>query len=119
MRKAILALLMVASVAAAQPAGAIDEGFRGRYRLIADTHLCPGQDQYRHPVRVRYVSGRVRELVHAGRMWSGRFTYVPGRRLPWHREDGLFALQYRPRIDSARGIIRESCWWHVRLVPIG
>jgi hypothetical protein len=68
MRKAILAFVVVAVVAAAQPAGAIDDGFRGRYRLIASPHLCPGQDVYRHPARVRFVSGRIRELVHAGRM---------------------------------------------------
>jgi hypothetical protein len=119
MRKAILALVMVATAAAAQPADAVDDGFRGRYRLLARAHLCPGRDDYRHPAKVRYISEGVRELVHAGRFWSGRFRYVRGRRFPWRRDDGGFVLRYRPGTDSAVGIRHEDCWRRVRLVPIG
>lgn len=124
MRKAILAFVMLAIVAAAQPAGAIDNGFRGRYRLIAREE--PGsycQDSsYRHPARVRFVSARVRELAHAGRVWGGRFRYVRGERFPWQANHGRYVLRYRRRTDSAVGIkqgVQTDCHYRVRLVPIG
>ena len=41
MRRAILAFVMVTAViAAAQPAGAVDDGFRGRDRVIALDNTC-------------------------------------------------------------------------------
>jgi hypothetical protein len=50
MRTAISALATVAIVAAAQPAGAIDNEFRGWYRVMAQ-NWCPGADSDRVQVR--------------------------------------------------------------------
>jgi hypothetical protein len=125
MRKAILAFVMVAIVAAAEPAGAIDNGFRGRYRLIARERSgssCPGDSSYRHPARVLFVSERVRELAHAGRVWGGRFRYVRGERFPWQANGGRYVLRYKRRTDSAVGIkqgVQTDCHYRVRLVPLG
>jgi len=125
MRRSILAFVMVAIVvAAAQPAAAIDNGFRGRYRLIEreTSHACPvGSDRRR--VEVTYVSERVREIdpdhSTAGANW--RFRYVRGERFPWQTNDGRFVLRYSRRTDSAVGTRDglQECRFHVRLVPMG
>ena len=125
-RKAILAFVMLAIVGAAQPAGAIDDAFRGRYRLIA--HLvsgdCPRGD-YRHPVRVRWVNGRVRQFGHPLSDSARRFRYKPdmrGRGFPWrHTRGQTFKLRYDMFTGKAVGFRRapQGCRWHVRLVPIG
>jgi hypothetical protein len=121
MRRSILAFVIVAIVvAAAQPAVAINKGFRGRYRVIALDDSCPFQpDWYR--VRIRYVSARVRtyDRFAPGSGWSLR--YVRGERFPWQREGGsLVELRYDPRTDTAIGIQQgpQCPTWRVRLVPI-
>jgi hypothetical protein len=124
MKKSILAFVMVAIVVgAAQPAVAIDDGFRGRYRLIGrDTGGCFSNSQRRR-VEVGYVDERVRTIDpdHStlGALW--RLRYVRGEEFPWQTDDGRFVLRYRPRTDSAVGILDgiQECVWRVRLVSMG
>jgi hypothetical protein len=109
----------------AQPAAAVDEGFRGRYRVIALGGGCSFQPS-RYRVRIRYVSERVRSL---NRYASGHASgpvrplrYVRGKYFPWQRQGGrLLELRYDPRTDTAIGVQQapECPIWHVRLVPIG
>ena len=127
-RKAILAFVMVAIVAAAQPAGAIDNGFRGSYRVIArqtDGDGCPTGD-YRRRVLVHYINETVRQLRLFGNPLSDsarRFRYVRGKPFPWqHRRGVPYKVRYDPATDSAvgvRGPGPQGCTWRVRLVPIG
>lgn len=121
MRRAILAFVMVAIVAAAHPAGAIDDGFRGRYRVttLNDTCRTPGS-WYR--VRVRYVSERERtyDRFAPGSGWPLR--YVHGERFPWQRQSvSRFELRYDRRTGTAVGIRYgpECRGERIRLVPIG
>jgi hypothetical protein len=122
MRKPILAFVTVAIVvAAAQPAGAIDNGLRGQYRAIERPRVgshCGGSS--RHRVEVRYVNERVREIGPVGSDSGKRLRYVRGERFPWQHE-GRLVLRYRPRTDSAVGVRYglEDCSWRVRLVPLG
>jgi hypothetical protein len=120
MRKAILAFVMVAIVAAGQPAVAIDEGFRGRYRVIALDDTCGFHSSW-YRVRIRYVSERVRTYDRFA-PGSGRpLRYVPGERFPWQRQGGsLVELRYDRRSDTAIGIQQgpQCPRWRVRLVPI-
>ena len=80
MRRSILAFVIVAIVvAAAQPAGAIDNGFRGPYRVIA--REIPGHscliDTAWYRVRIRYVSERVRRYDPLPQVRAGPSgTYV-------------------------------------------
>jgi hypothetical protein len=123
MRKSLLVFVMVAIVvAAAQPAGAIDDGFRGRYRLIGrEISECFGNSPRR--VEVRYVDERHRRIdpVHSTRGAKWRLRYVRGERFPWQTRGQGFVLRYRPRTDSAVGILHglQGCTWRVRLVPMG
>lgn len=120
MRKAILAFVMMTIVvAAAQPAGAIDNGFRGRYRVIARGGCAFQPAWYR--VRIRYISERVRtyDRFAPGPGWPLR--YVPGERFPWQRQGGsLVELRYDRRTDTAVGILQgpQCPRLRVRLVPI-
>lgn len=125
MRKAILAFAMPAIVAAAQPAVAIDDGFRGRYRLVAhDASGVCRNNSYRHPVRVRYVSGRVRQLSRPGSDPAIRLRYettLGGLRFPWRQTRGnKFVLRYDMFTGRAIGFTHglPKCKWRVRLVPI-
>jgi hypothetical protein len=119
MRKAILAFVMVAIVAAAQPAGAIDDGFRGWYRLTTTENSCRHQPRTRR-IEIRYINERVRDYGRAGRYSRRHLEYVSGRWFQWRNDRGL-RLRYRPRTDSAVGVREglEGCHWHMRLVPIG
>jgi hypothetical protein len=122
MRRAILAFVMVAIVAAGQPAGAVDEGFRGLYRVTnteAGGASCPVHART-HRIRVRYINETVRDYGRAGRYSYRHLEYVSGRGFPWQNDRGL-RLRYRPRNDSAVGIRDglQECRWRVRLVPIG
>jgi hypothetical protein len=104
MRNAILAFVMVAIVAAAQPAGAVDEGFRGRYRVIALDGTC-GFHSSSYRVRIQYVSERVRtyDRFAPGSGWPLR--HLRGERFPWQRQGGsLVKLRYDRRTDTAVGI---------------
>jgi hypothetical protein len=123
MRRSILAFVMVAIVVAeAPPAGAIDNGFAGRYRVIgAELGDCPGADRDR--VQVGYVNERVRYLAHAGLVWSGRLGYLDGERFPWQTtKDGprRFELRYDAATDTAvgskYGLEDRTC--RVRLIPL-
>ena len=119
MRKAILAVIMFVTVmGATEPAGAIDDGFRGRYRLITRTitGICPDTRQL---ARVRFVSATVRKLRHAG-PWGSGFHHERGERFPWQSGDGEYVLRYRRRTDSAIGTLHhiQGCTWRVRLVPV-
>ena len=122
MKKAILAFVMVAVVAAAQPAGAIDKGFRGPYRVIlreSASHSCPTDTAW-YRVRIRYVSERVRRYDRFA-PGSGRpLRYVGGVRLPWHGGPRV-KLRYHGRTDSAVGVQHglQGCSWRLRLVSIG
>jgi len=107
-------------IAAAQPAGAIDNGFRGRYRVIA-RGACAFQPAW-YRVRIRYVSERVRtyDRFAPGSGWPLR--YVRGERFPWQRQGGsLVELRYDRRTDTAVGILQgpQCPRLRVRLVPIG
>jgi hypothetical protein len=122
MRTAILAFATVAIVAAAEPAGAIDDGFRGLYGVTSTQTggvACPVHLRT-HRVRVRYIDERVRDYGRAGRYSRRHLGYVSGQRFPWQNNRGLM-LRYRPRTDSAVGVRDglEQCRWRVRLVPIG
>lgn len=105
----------------AQLAGTVDEGFRGRYRVIALDGGCSYQPTL-YRVRIRYVSERVRwfDRYASG---SGRpLRYVPGERFPWQRRGGsLLELRYDQRTDTAVGTQGgpQCPRWPVRLVPIG
>ena len=116
MRRAILAFLMLAIVAAAQPAVAIDEGFRGRYRVIWREINCSDTGWYR--VRIRYVSERVRRYDRFAPGPGGTLRYVRGQRFPWA---GEVELRYDPATDTAVGrlIKPQGCWKRLRLVPLG
>jgi hypothetical protein len=106
----------------AQLAGAVDEGFRGRYRVIAlDDGGC-GFHSSRYRVRIRYVSERVRtyDRYASGSGWPLR--YVPGERFPWQKQGGSpLELHYDRRSGTATGIQQgpQCPRWRVRLVPIG
>lgn len=120
MRMAILAIVLAIVVAVAQPAGAVDHGFRGWYRVNGRT-WCPGADRDR--VLVLYLSETRRYLAHAGFVWSGRLRYMLGRRFPWQTtNNGPFSyeLRYDPATDTAvgfkYGLEGRTC--RVRLVPI-
>src|SRR5262245_43004720 len=126
MRKAILAFALVAVVvAAAQPASAFDDGFRGNYVLHAREKAgttCPDWS-FQRDVDVTYVNDAVRTVdpVHSrvGEQW--RLRYVTKARFPWQDSElGLVSLRYKPDTDSAIGHMRRiqsDCRWHVRLVP--
>jgi len=121
MRRSILAFVMVAIVvAAAQPAGAIDDGFRGPYRVFA--RESPGSyceaDTYRYRVHIRYVSERVRRYDRFAPGSGGTLRYLRGQRFPWRA--GV-ELRYDQRTDSAvgRDLAPQGCWRRLRLVPIG
>lgn len=128
MRKAILAFVMMAMVvAAAQPAGAVDDAFRGRYWVIGrDGDVFCSLPSFRHRVRVRFVNESAREFVYPRYDSTKRFRYVRGEHLPWEQQMGdrpgasSIALRYRPRTDSAVGTKwgGPQCNWRVRLVPI-
>lgn len=124
MRRAILAFGILAIVAAAQPAGAIDTGFSGRYRLFAHKQSsdCPGRDRYRTRVEVLYIDERVRKIVARHKeAWGGRFGYVGRDAFPWQTNDGRFELRYERRTDSVVGIKDglQECRWTVRLISWG
>ena len=99
---------------------AVDEGFRGRYRVIALDGGCSYQPSW-YRVRIRYVSERVRTYDRYA-PGSGRpLRYVPGERFPW-QGDAPVELRYDPPTDTAIGIQHApQCGggWRVRLVPIG
>ena len=128
MRKAILAFVMVAIVVAvAQPAGAVDDGFRGRYRIIGrgGDDFCPFPS-FRHRVHVRFVNERFREFVYPRYDSTKRFRYDGLRPFPWYQVlerpgASSIALRYRPRTGSADGFKSggPQCTWRVRVVPIG
>jgi hypothetical protein len=119
MRRAILAFVIVVIVAAGQPASAIDEGFRGPYRVIAVDDTCPFQPS-RYRVHIRYVSERVRTFDRFA-PGSGRpLRYVGGERFPWQGQDGPpVELRYDPRTDTTVGFQHgPQCQrWRVRLLP--
>jgi hypothetical protein len=89
----------------AQSAGAIDEGFRGWYRVIRrGDGYCEGG--VRDRVQVRYIDEGVRYLAHAGLVWSGRLRYMPGERFPWQTigtDPRRFEFRYNPSTDTAIG----------------
>ena len=124
MRKAILVFVTVAVVAAAQPAGAIDNGFRGTYRLRQ--RELPGSTCFPHferrRVEVGFVNERIRTIdpVHSTQGARWRLRYARGHRFPWQTDDRRFVLRYRRRTDTAVGILdgrlQTDCKWHVRLV---
>jgi hypothetical protein len=125
MRRAILAFVMVAVVVvAAQPAVAVDDGFRGWYRVIGrELGGCDSGD-YKDRVQVRYVDEGVRYLAHAGLVWSGRLRYMPGKRFPWQTtNDGprRYELRYNPSTDRAVGFKYglQGSMVFVRLIAIG
>ena len=107
--------------ASAQSAGA-DDGFRGRYRVIALDDTCVFLNSARYRVRIRYVSETVRTYDRFA-PGSGRpLIYVRGERFPWQRQGGsLVELRYDPRTNTAIGIQQgPQCRpWRVRLVPLG
>ena len=118
-RKAIRAFVMVAIAAAAQPAGAIDKGFRGPYRVLArerPSYTC-GADTHRYRVHIRHVSERVRRYDRFAPGWGRPLRYVLGERFPWQ---GRVELRYDRRTDSAVGLQHapEGCSWRLRLAPI-
>lgn len=121
MRRSILACVVVAIVvAAAQSVGAVDEGFRGRYRVTALDDGCGFHFSW-YRVRVRYVSERVRtyDRFAPGSGWPLR--YVRGERFPWRRQGGsLVELRYDRRTNTAIGIQQgpQCPRWRVGLVPI-
>lgn len=127
MRKSILAFVMMAVVvAAAQPAGAVDDGFRGRYRVIGrDGDPWCSVHTFRHRIHVRFVNERVREFVYPRYDSTKRFRYDGRKPFPWQQVlerpgASSIALRYRPRTDSADGSKwgGPQCTWRVRLVPI-
>lgn len=123
LRKAIPAFVMVATVAAAQPAGAIDNGFRGLFRVTqtqTGTGNCPVPNPPTHRIEVRYINERVRDYGRAGRYSYRHLEYMSGRWFTWQNARGL-KLRYRPQTDSAVGIRPglQGCSWRVRLIPIG
>jgi hypothetical protein len=125
MRRAILAFVMVAIAAAAQPAGAVDDGFRGWYRLVA--REAPGatchSNSYGHRIHVRYVSARVRDLRQPRADTAHRFRYVRGERFPWQGElrHRAAELRYDPATDTSVGSRSglQGCRYRLRLVPVG
>jgi hypothetical protein len=122
MRKALLAFVtVVIVVAAAQPAVAIDEGFRGRYRVIwreIPGHSCLTDSGW-YRVRIRYVGERARGYDRFGPGPSRTLRYVRGERFPWRYH--AVSFRYNPRTDSAVGRHPrpQGCWQRLRLVPIG
>ena len=108
----------------AQLAVAVDDGFQGRYRLIA--HQLSGQSfcnaDYARRVRVRYVNETTRDFYHPRADTTTRFRYVDGAIFPWqgvldHRDA---ELRYDPATDTALGS-RDGfggCRYRLRLVPI-
>jgi hypothetical protein len=118
-RMAILAFVMVAIVAAAQPAGAFDDGFRGWYRLKTTENSCRRHPRT-HRVEIRYINESVRDYGRAGRYSRRHLEHVSGRWFQWQNDRGL-RLRYRPRTDSAVGVREglQGCHWHGRLIPIG
>jgi hypothetical protein len=121
MRRPILLVVVAIVVAAAQPATAVDDGFQGRYRVIAQ-HLsgnCFG-DSYTHRVEVRYISPTIRQFGFSPSDLVRHFKYVNGR---WrHTRGWRFVLDYDPATDTAvgvRGPGPEGCTWDVRIIPIG
>lgn len=126
MRRPIMACALVAIVVTvAQPVGAIDDGFHGRYRIIARrvSGVCPN-DSYRHQVNVRYVNGKVRQFGHPLSDSARRFRYgnrMRPRGFPWrHTRGNRFVLRYDMFTDSAHGFRHglQGCKWRVHLVSI-
>ena len=124
MRRAILAFVMWAIVAAAIPASAVDDGFQGLYRI---TQRDPGgsckflpDPAVTHRIRVRYITEEVRDFGRSGRYSRRHLEYVSGRYYPW-QNDRSVKLRYRPRTDTAVGVNRglQGCHRRVRLVPVG
>ena len=124
MRRAIPAFVAaVIMVAAAQPAGAVDNGFRGWYWIRA--HIPCANERFTRRVQVRFVSETVRDFYHPRRGTTTRFMYVDGELLPWqgqlaHRDA---ELRYDPATDTAvgvRGHGPQGCGnVRLRLIPIG
>lgn len=109
----------------AKPAGAIDDGFQGWYRLHARLVQnpvnigCPSKEEYTHPVYVHYISGRIRQFGDPVSELARRFRYVRGEEFPWqHTRGRKFVLQYDPSTDRAFGIKHgPQCIWGVHLIP--
>ena len=129
MRRSILAFVIAAIVVVvAQPAVAVDDGFRGRYRLIVrQIHGgCGPLKSYRREVHVRFVDERVREFARPDAKSAMDFSYDKGKAYPWQHwhwhgsvERGI-VLRYDPATDSAEGLkYAPQCAWTVRLIPIG
>lgn len=104
----------------AQSAGAIDEEFRGWYRVIGS---CSPYRSFRDRVRVLYVSEGVRYLAHSGKGWSGRLRYMPGEPFPWQTigtDPRRYELRYNPStgraVGNRYGIAGAALC--VRLIPI-
>jgi hypothetical protein len=107
---------------ASAQSGAIDDGFRGWYR-VRGSQGCPFDGgRFRDRVKVRYVSERVREITHAGLVWNLGLRYVRGEGFPWQsKDDGRrWELRYDPATDTAVGnrYGLQGCEG-VHLVPIG
>ena len=124
MRKALLAFVMMAVVAAASPASAVDDGFQGLYRVTqrdvpGTCHSGPDRVET-HRIWVRFINDEVRDYGRSGRYSRRHLEYVSGRYFPWRNERDV-KLRYRPRTDTAVGVNRglEGCRSRVRLVPIG
>ena len=130
MRKAILAFVMVSVVVvSAQPAAAVDDGFRGWYRIIARQTLqsgCPKGD-YERRTRVHHAEemelqfGPYARHVNNDFAAARIFRYKSGKYYPWQHTRGRFVLRYEPATNSAVGVRygAAECRWQVRLVAIG
>src|SRR5262245_38565405 len=123
MRKAMLAFVMLAGVVTiAQLAGAVDDGFRGRYRVIGQRvsgNGCP-EDHYTRMTHVHHINERVRQFGHPVGDEAGVFRHVRGEPRLWQSTHGMrYVLRYDPAIDSAVGVKGpgpQGCTWRVRLI---
>jgi hypothetical protein len=109
----------------AQSAGAVDEGFRGWYRVITrgDGYCRGSGGDNGDRVQVRYVDEGVRYLAHAGLVWNGRLRYMPGEPFPWQTigtDPRKYELRYNPSTERAIGNRYgiQGAAWCVRLIPI-
>ncbi len=125
LRKAILAFVILAIVAAAQPAGAIDNGFRGQYRITqtqTGTGNCPVPNPPTHRIEVHYINGRVRDYGRAGRYSSRRLRVRAWPTIPMAKQPRVYKLRYDPANGfggRSQGPGPQGCSWRVRLIPIG
>jgi hypothetical protein len=103
----------------AQLASAIDDGFRGPYRVIA-LDPCRYQSLSSYRVHIRYVSERVRTYDRFAPGPGRPLRYIAGERFPW-QSGAAVELRYDPRTDTAVGSqgAPQCERWRVRLVPIG